>query len=327
MSVALQRRHALVLGALVSLSLGACAAAVRMFRPAKRPEESLLRGSLVVGGLPRSYAYYVPARLSSRPALLLALHGTLGSGARFRRRTAYSFDRLADAHGFVVVYPDGYERHWNDCRRMARYSARTENVDDVGFVRALVARFQESHAVDPQRVFAVGFSNGGQLGYRLALEAPELVRGVAALSASLPAPENLACAESKRPVSVLVMNGTDDPLNPFTGGPVSVFGFGKRGPVRSTLETAHYFAGLAGGIGPHREPLTDSEVEPWVERISWKAPDGVHVALVAVHGGGHVVPQSVSRYPGFLGPSARGFDGPGEVWRFFAQLLPEGLRE
>jgi polyhydroxybutyrate depolymerase len=310
--------------ALVTLcvSLGACVAMVRMLRPARKPEGPLQYGELAVEGRVRSYAYYVPAKLARRPSLIIALHGTLGTGPRFRRRTAYSFDRLADRHGFVVVYPDGYERHWNDCRLAARYSARAQNVDDVGFARALVQRFVHSHGVDAARVFAVGFSNGGQLGYRLALEAPDLVRGVAALSASLPAQENLACAESKRPVSVLVMNGTDDPLNPFTGGPVSVFGFGKRGPVRSTLDTARYFVGLAGGTGPRSEALTDRAVEPWVERMSWRAPDGVQVAVVAVHGGGHVVPQSLTRYPGFLGPTADGFDGPTEVWRFFAQLLP-----
>jgi hypothetical protein len=77
---------------------------------------------------------YVPRQLSAHAPLLVLLHGSRQTGASFRRATGYAFDRLADQHGFVAVYPDGYDRHWNDCRHRGRYAARKLGLDDVGFV-------------------------------------------------------------------------------------------------------------------------------------------------------------------------------------------------
>jgi hypothetical protein len=64
-----------------------------------------------------------------------------------------------DEHGFVVVYPDGYERNWNDCRKAAAYPARKLRIDDAGLVFALVERLQSAIGADPARVFAIGYSN------------------------------------------------------------------------------------------------------------------------------------------------------------------------
>ena len=141
----------------------------------------------------------------------------------------YGFDVLAERHGFVAVYPDGYQRHWNDCRGSANYAANTEDIDDVGFLRALVQQMVEEQGVDPERVFATGLSNGGQMAYRLGLEAPELVAGIAAMAANLPVASNLDCMPSGEPVAAMVMNGTADPVNPYEGGLVEIFGNTSRG--------------------------------------------------------------------------------------------------
>lgn len=67
----------------------------------------------------------------------------------------------------MVVYPDGYEGHFNDCRRVASFSARALNVDDVGFVRRITEQLVEEEQVDPERVYTIGFSNGGHMALRL----------------------------------------------------------------------------------------------------------------------------------------------------------------
>jgi polyhydroxybutyrate depolymerase len=85
-------------------------------------------------------------------------------------------ERIAEKDD-VVVYPDGYEGHFNDCRRVASYSARTLNVDDVGFIKRIVERLGAEKKINPERVYAIGCSNGGHLALRLALEAPELIKG------------------------------------------------------------------------------------------------------------------------------------------------------
>src|ERR1700724_2993589 len=89
-----------------------------------------------------------------------------------REWTGYEFDQLADQHGFVVVYPDGYKRNWNDCHSKATFAAHTENIDDMGFVKGLIAREVAQRQIDEKHVYVLGYSNGGQMALRLALQAP-----------------------------------------------------------------------------------------------------------------------------------------------------------
>ncbi|MGC4011975.1 MAG: PHB depolymerase family esterase [Pseudomonas sp.] len=96
----------------------------------------------------RSYVLYVPQKLAERPALLVVLHSSQSNGERMRRDSGYRFDALADRDGFLVLYPDGFEGHWNDCRRAASYSARRLNIDDVGFLSQMIDSLQRERGVD-----------------------------------------------------------------------------------------------------------------------------------------------------------------------------------
>jgi polyhydroxybutyrate depolymerase len=280
---------------------------------------AIQRGSLRVGDLERTFAFYVPARLVSNPPLLIALHGSMGNAGKMRYETAYRFEQLADEHGFILVYPEGHAGHWNDCRKKGPYAAKQLGIDDVGFMRALVAHFRSTNAVDSARVFAIGLSNGAHLAYRLALEAPELVSAVAAVAANLPAEGNFDCTRAPGATSVLIINGTEDPINPFAGGRVTLFGFGDRGDVLSARESAAYFArrnGITAAAVIERIPQTRSSPTS-VERSDWRSTTGDDVALYTIHGGGHTLPQSRLRFPRLLGRTHRELDGPAEIWRFF----------
>jgi polyhydroxybutyrate depolymerase len=282
-------------------------------------------GTLEHDGLRRSWLAYVPAARAERPALVLVLHGSRGSGERIRELTRYGFDVLAERYGFIAVYPDGYQAHWNDCRGGADYAANTEDIDDVGFLGALVQRMAGEQGIDTTRVFATGLSNGGQMAYRLGLEAPELVAGIAAMAASLPVPDNLDCTPSGRAVAALVMNGTDDPVNPYAGGVVEIFGNTSRGRVLSSVDTAAYWAGLAGysGDGEHHAwPPRTADDPTRVESIDWSSPGKPPVSLVTVIGGGHTVPNPVFNLPGILGPTSHQIDGPEVIWAFFSSAQP-----
>lgn len=237
-----------------------------------------------------------------------------------RRISGYGFDRLAAQEGFLVAYPDGFEGHWNDCRKAASYSARLRDVDDVAFLRALVARLAQEYRVDPQRVYVAGYSNGGQMAFRLAAEAPGLPAAIAAVAASLPTTGNDACRPVERPTAALLINGTRDPINPYLGGKVSLFGFGDRGAVRSTLDSARWWAGLNGiAAPPDVAPLTRPG-PVWTERQRWQEDGHPPVELLSVHGGGHVLAQPDYRFPRILGKSDPELDAPVEIWRFFSQL-------
>ncbi|WP_394560896.1 alpha/beta hydrolase family esterase [Aquipseudomonas alcaligenes] len=287
---------------------------------------SLQRGSLEVGGRARDYAYYIPAKLPANAPLLFVLHGSLQTIDDIRTFSAYEFERLADEHGFIVVYPQGYERNWNDCRSTADYPARRQNIDDVGLIAALIQRFATLHGADPRRAFLAGYSNGGHLGLRIALQRPQLLAGVAAVAANLPTPDNLACRPVAGATPMLFMNGTRDPINPYNGGRVTLFGFGDRGTVHSSYESALYFAERAGfaAADMHREQAWSDASKPAqrVEFDHWHADGRAEVALFAVIGGGHLLPQAGFRAPRLLGPTLSGFDGPRAIWDFFARQQP-----
>jgi len=315
-----------VLGPLVVVAIIAIALAWWWFLRADSMEAPDLPGTAQTGSLQhaghvRTWLAYVPASKPAKPALVLVMHGSRGDGVQMRAASRYGFDVLAERHGFVAVYPDGYQRHWNDCRGSANYAANTENIDDVGFLRALVQQMVEEKGVDPERVFATGLSNGGQMAYRLGLEAPELVAGIAAMAANLPVASNLDCMPSGEPVAVMVMNGTADPVNPYEGGLVEIFGNASRGDVKSALATVDYWAGIAGYNGEgeyHAWPKQVADDDTSVESMEWSAQGKVPVSLVTIQGGGHTVPHPVLNLPRIIGPTSHQLDGPETIWRFFS---------
>lgn len=271
----------------------------------------------------RSFHAFVPARREKGAALLLVLHGSNGDAAQMRRYTGYEFERLADAHGFVVVYPEGFGGYWNDVRKKGSFAAKKLGVDDVGFLRALVQKYRDDYGVRP--VFAVGYSNGGQMCFRLALEAPDLIDGIAVAGANMPTDDNCVCPPPTRPISALFVNGTRDPISPYDGGRVTIFGFGDRGTVRSAGASAEYFAQFLGAGVERGEPKVVVAAVPgratWVDRRSWSASSGQQVALLTVHGGGHVVPQPYYRFPRILGHTEMRLSAPAECWSFFSSVV------
>jgi polyhydroxybutyrate depolymerase len=281
------------------------------------------RMTVEVGGKARTLLVYVPKALVAHAPLLLLFHGSGEDGAGFRAITGAGFDRVADRQGFVTAYLDGYQGNWNDCRRAATYPARRDKIDDEGFTDAVIARLVMAKGVDTLRVFAVGFSNGAQMVIRLALERPDRIAGIAAVSAGLPTPENLDCRPQARAVPVLLMDGTADPLNPYAGGEVSLFGLGSRGAVLGVEASARYFAERNGQAGPPRIealPHLDPADPTSVRRLVWDANGRAPVVLYSIAGGGHVLPQPYARFPRMLGRQTGDLDAPTAIWTFFAGL-------
>ncbi|HTE91374.1 MAG TPA: PHB depolymerase family esterase [Terriglobales bacterium] len=131
--------------------------------------------SIPIGSMTREFLEYVPHDISPHSPLVIVLHGALMDARLMREWTGYEFDQLADQHGFVVVYPDGYKRAWNDCHSEATFAAHIENIDDMGFIKGLIAREIAQRQIDEKHVYVLGYSNGGQMALRLALQAPEQV--------------------------------------------------------------------------------------------------------------------------------------------------------
>jgi len=316
------------LGAVVGASALTVAGLYLAFGYAPAPAQPTLNAVVVkdyltIDGHERTYtAVGAPAPTAGAPQLLV-FHGSLQDGEGVRVATGYGFDTLAAREGFIVIYPDGYKGNWHDCRTAADYPARTENIDDTGLVRGLIAHFHDTYGIDRSRVFAAGYSNGGQMVFRLAAEMPEQFAGLAAIAATQPTLDNFSCEASGRPVPMLLMNGTRDPIVPYAGGVISLFGFRPRGTALSALETARHFAQINGITAPptvstlpHHETSGDTGAT-----ITTYAQDNKNpVVAYTIINGGHVVPNPHYTAPRLVGRTTHDVDAPDAVWTFFAGL-------
>ena len=289
---------------------------------------ALTRGTIEIAGMRRAYALYRPANLARGAPLVIAMHGADGTGTRMRVATGYGFERLADQHGFAVAYPNAFEGNWNACNVEGGHASSRRNIDDVAFLTALADRLSSEIGVDRNRVFAMGISLGVQMAYRLALEAPSRFRAVAAVAAGLPAARNFKCRPSSSgTASVMIMNGVEDPLNPFNGGEIQLFGLYRHGLVRSSRASGQYFADRNGIANAPTTRETQFANGVRVEDTSWRGGGPIEVELIGVHGGGHGLPQPYWRGPRILGPSPVEPNGPGLIWSFFEHQTRSGVEE
>ena len=240
-----------------------------------------LRRTIEVSGLPRSYLLHTPAsREPGRPLpLLLVFHGAGGSAARMARHTGLT--EAATARGYAVVHPEGLNRRWNDGRGAG-------SQDDVGFIRILLDSLGAELPVDPRRIYATGISNGAGLAFRLACELPGVLAAVAPVAGALAAALEERCSGAA-PVSLVMFQGTADPLMPYDGGDLTF----RRGRVLPAQRTAALFARVNGcGDEPSTASAADTVTDGTrVRRSAYPGcREGRDVVLFTIEGGGHTWP-------------------------------------
>jgi polyhydroxybutyrate depolymerase len=297
-----------------------------VYTPPLSPPElkaTVTSGTMNIDGHERSYQAVIPIDLPTNPALLIMFHGTGQDARSIRKASGYGFDVLAVERGFIVVYPNAYKGAWRDARKVGDNPARRENIDDEAFVRELISYFRQSNSIDRSRVFAAGFSNGGQMIIRLAATMPETFAGLAAIGATQPTVDNFAVSASISSVPMLLVAGTRDPIVPYNGGIISLWGFSPRGSALSVPDTAGYFAKMNGITTsptvedlPHSAESGDSSV--FVTR--YRQNGHASVELYTVINGGHVFPNPRYAAPRIAGFSTHDLDTPRVVWSFFEGL-------
>ncbi len=252
-------------------------------------------GTLTYQGQPRTYVLHTPTSYrSNRPlAIVIAFHGYGSQGKDLAASSG--LNDLADQQGFLAVYPDGLDRRWNLSQSLF------SQVDDVGFVSALIDHLTQIRAVDPRRIYAMGISNGGFLVQRLACEPSSRITAFASVVATLPESLRSDCKAS-RPVSMLMMNGTADRKVPWQGGRMF---YGSILSVPASIEfwQHHNQCNSKSGIKRAVNDRVDLDRYP-------NCQAGSEVELVTLKGVGHLFPRGGSGQNSLI-------NGSQEIWTFF----------
>jgi polyhydroxybutyrate depolymerase len=230
------------------------------------------------------------------------------------------FHEVAAREGFLVVYPQGIGRSWNDGRITEVSQAHRERIDDLAFFDALLETLSREHRIDPARVYATGISNGGIFSHYLAAQRADKIAAIAPVVGGIAEPFDRNFRPT-RPVSVLIIQGTEDPLVPYAGGKIAG-GDGKdRGSVIGTERAVRLWTN-ANGCRPDPETSTLPDRDPQdgcrVEASMWRGGcAGSEVWLYRVEGGGHTWPGGLQYLPRFLiGRVTRDLDSQA-IWEFF----------
>jgi len=180
--------------------------------------------SLMVGGQNRTYLLHVPPGYTGTAPVpvVFDFHGLGGSGMQPRSSSGWA--AVADREGFIMVYPNGSSNAWNVGRCCP--PAADQGIDDVAFVRAILARLESEACVDAKRVYASGCSNGGGMSYKLACEAADVLAGVAPVDFDCVVGENNvpSCGgcNPARPITEVQFRATGDALVSYNGGPAPI---------------------------------------------------------------------------------------------------------
>lgn len=286
---------ALVLVATVTALLTGCG--IRADRPDPGPLAVTGSRTIEVDGVERAYLVHIPENLAADPALVVMMHGGVGSARQAER--AYGWNDQADAGGFVVAYPDGTSRSWNagDCCG----GAARDDADDVAFIAALVDELQDEFGIANDRTFATGMSNGAMMTYRLACETG-LFAAIAPVAGTI-----VTACDGPPPTSVLHIHGLDDSQVRMDGGPGDGIGDVDGMPIADAVAVFRDAAACADPVVTDAPPVTTSTSH---------CADGRRVVLVTVADAGHQWPGSVAR-EGATDQPSDAFDATAMIWEFF----------
>ncbi|MFH0876920.1 MAG: PHB depolymerase family esterase [Candidatus Omnitrophota bacterium] len=278
--------------------------------------------SILANGRERTFRIYTPSTYdgSKKVSLLIVLHGGGGSGEKMQHLTENGFDRLADREGFLVIYPDGVKNHWNDGSGLSVYRVQREHIDDVGFFDVLIDALETNYSIDSKRIYVAGISNGAMMAMRLACELSDRIAAVAGVAGALPVRLLSGCRPSHR-VSVLLINGDNDPFVPWDGGVIRV-GLKRMGRVLSVFKTTEFWAEQnACSSLPLAEELTgqDPQDDTHVQRLTYPScRDNADVVLYKIENGGHTWPGGKQYLrERAIGKTSRDIDAVGVIWEFF----------
>lgn len=266
--------------------------------------------TLLHNGNVREYALYKPDNFIANAPLVMLLHGYTSNKNNIMNYS--KMNDLADAHGFMVCYPQGTingntgQTHWN-----ANLTFST--VDDIGFLSELVVTIQEEFNTNPEYNFVAGMSNGGFMSYTLACERPDLFKGIASITGTMSGYDWNNC-NPQMGLSVMQMSGTQDRVVPWDG---SMSAEGGWGGAPHILEIIDLWAevnecALSETIDFTNTVTTDNSTASLYKYTT--EFNNRQVWFYQIDGGGH-------QWPGWGGSGNQDINASQEIWKFFQRLM------
>lgn len=262
-------------------------------------------GTLQHGERERSFNVYIPEGYDgeTRRPLVVAMHGGFGTGAVFEEQARFA--PAADRHDYLVAYPNGVWRAFNAgtcCGKPAE-----DNIDDVGFVAALVEKVSGRYCVDRDRVYGTGFSNGAMLTHRIACERPDLFTAIAPVAGNI----MMESCSADRSTPALMIQGRADERIPWEGGTVNE---SYRRPMTNVVATV----AERNQCGDGEKPTLEKGQALCKTRQGCEAP----VTYCGIEGMGHQWPGGKTIMRFMLGDNTEDYDATARIFRFFEENAP-----
>lgn len=279
--------------------------------------------TLTVDGRQRNWIVYLPAGHNNAGDMpvVLVMHG--GSGTPEGMISLSGFKPIADREKFVLVYPAGIDKNWNDGRPT---TPNQLGVDDVSFIDAVCDYMIANFPADGSRMYATGISNGGFMSARLGCALSDRIAAVAVVAATMEATTIAPACNPGRPVPVIFIHGTSDSFVPFTGGEMTASGTAG-GTVLSHFQAVDKWVSVNNcSAVPDVSDVPDvaSDGTTVKRRIYGGGTDGSEVVSYVVLGGGHTWPSGAQYLPeGIIGKTSKDLNASEVIWTFFKRFRRE----
>lgn len=251
--------------------------------------QAQVAGTIQHNGLTRNHITFVPStyNVATPVPIVFVLHGFTQSNSAIMNTTG--FNAIAEANGFIAVYPNGVNNGWNTSSPFPGGST----ADDVGYVTALADTMIAQFAIDTTRIYSTGFSAGGYMSHKLACESPRCFAAIASVAGTINTPDANACSPAFTP-GVMQVHGTSDNIVSYNG---SIFsGLGVQAVLNLWVDRLECAT-----------PPEITTVNATVERQIYAPCEGqAQVVHYKISGGGHVWPTGAA------------FNASPTIWEFFA---------
>ena len=276
--------------------------------------------SLTVEGNTRSFIVYLPKGYNNagKMPMIFAIHG--GSGTPEGMINIANFKAIADRDKVVLVYPSGIQNNWNDGRPT---TPNQLGINDVSFFNQMCDYMINNYSVDGTKIYATGISNGGFMSSRLGCELSNRIAAIAVVAATMEATTIAPSCNPGRPVPVIYIHGTTDPLVPFTGGQMTAGGTAG-GSILSHFQALDKWVTINSCNSiPTITDLPDvaNDGTTIKKRVYSGGINGSEVVSYVISNGGHTWPQGYQYLnEAIIGKTSQDINACEVIWTFFQRF-------